>query len=125
MPTEDQDRRIDHSNLDVDYEYFEREIRPILTRRVPAFANLKLKNAWAAYNDYNTFDRNPIIGSHIIHENFFTAAGFSGHGIQHAPAIGKSLMEKFLDGAYIQMNLRKFGMTRIMKGNKLSDIEFI
>lgn len=33
---------MDHSNLEVDYDYFYDNIWPVLARRVPAFKNLKV-----------------------------------------------------------------------------------
>lgn len=69
---------------EIDYNYFNERIKPVLINRVPSFKNLKLVSAWAGYYDYNTFDQNLIIGPHTIHKNFLFANGSSGHGLQHA-----------------------------------------
>lgn len=39
---QEEDEKIDHSNLEVDYDYFYNHIWPILVKRVPAFRNLKV-----------------------------------------------------------------------------------
>lgn len=67
-------------NLDVDYEYFNNEVWPLLAHRVPKFEAIKVKSAWAGYYDYNTFDENGIVGPHPYYHNLYIAAGFSGHG---------------------------------------------
>merc|ERR1712212_845616 len=75
-------------NLDVDYDYFNDKIWPLLAHRVPAFEKCKVKSAWAGYYDYNFFDENCIIGNHPYYPNHYMCTGFSGHGIQQAPAAG-------------------------------------
>lgn len=67
-------------NLDVDYNYFETDVWPHLAHRVPSFEAIKVKNAWAGYYDFNTFDENGIIGAHPYYNNLYIATGFSGHG---------------------------------------------
>lgn len=137
---QEEDSKIDHSNLNVDHDFFNEQVWPVLAQRIPAFEGLKvelihlspvittisqkhlqIKNSWAGYYDYNTFDQNAIIGPHLFYENFFQCAGFSGHGIQHALAAGRGVMEKFLDGAYTSVNLRCFDMNRILKNKRLEE----
>uniref|UniRef100_A0A914W269 FAD-dependent oxidoreductase domain-containing protein 1 n=1 Tax=Plectus sambesii TaxID=2011161 RepID=A0A914W269_9BILA len=120
-PTMEEDGLIDHSNLDVDYDYFYEKIWPVLAKRIPAFEKLKVKSAWAGYYDYNTFDQNAFIGPHLVYDNFFQVNGFSGHGLQHAIAAGRGLMERFYDGAYTSINMRKFDMRRLVKNAKLEE----
>jgi len=67
-------------NLDVDFNYFDTDVWPHLAHRVPKFEALKVRNAWAGFYEYNTFDENGIIGPHPYHQNIFIASGFSGHG---------------------------------------------
>ncbi len=38
-------------------------------------------------------------------DNFYLAAGFSGHGLMHAPGCGRALAELILDGAYQTIDL--------------------
>jgi len=77
-PNEEDEPAVD--NLDVDYGFFENHVWPNLAHRVPSLENLKVKSAWGAYYDYNTFDQNGIIGTHPSFKNLHFATGFSGHG---------------------------------------------
>ncbi|KRT78764.1 FAD dependent oxidoreductase [Oryctes borbonicus] len=67
-------------NLDVDHQYFNEKIWPVLAHRVHAFNSIKVKSAWSGFYDYNYYDENGIIGPHPYYHNMFIAAGFSGHG---------------------------------------------
>jgi len=67
-------------NLDVDYDYFDKEVWPRLAARVPAFESIKVKSAWSGFYEFNTFDENGIIGPHPYYHNLLIATGFSGHG---------------------------------------------
>ncbi|GAB6024594.1 hypothetical protein CHUAL_009742 [Chamberlinius hualienensis] len=109
----------DISNLDVDYGYFDNTLWPILANRVPNFEKLKLKSAYAGYYDYNTFDQNAIIGQHPYFHNMFIATGFSGHGLQQAPAVGRAMMELIVDGNFKTINLEAFSFFRLMENSPL------
>jgi len=104
------------SNLDVDYTFFDQQVWPDIANRVPNFQNIKLKSAWAGYYDYNTFDQNGIIGHHPYHQNLLFATGFSGHGIQQGPAVGRAIMELILEGKFLSIDLSRFSFKRIITG---------
>ncbi|XP_042354940.1 FAD-dependent oxidoreductase domain-containing protein 1 [Plectropomus leopardus] len=104
----------DTSNLEVDHQFFEDKIWPSLASRVPGFEKLKVTSAWAGYYDYNTFDQNGIIGIHPLINNMYFATGFSGHGLQHSPAVGRSVAELILDGNFTTLDLSGFGFRRIL-----------
>ncbi|KFP04497.1 FAD-dependent oxidoreductase domain-containing protein 1, partial [Calypte anna] len=74
----------DPSDLSVDDAFFQEQLWPRLARRVPAFESLKPRGSWAGYYDHNSFDQNGVLGPHPKLENLYVAAGFSGHGLQHA-----------------------------------------
>ena len=81
-------------NFDVDYDYFDNVVWPLLARRAPAFEALKVKRGWAGMYDQNRFDGNLLIGPWEGQvDNFHVAVGFSGHGLQQAPAVGLALSE--------------------------------
>lgn len=107
------------SDLQVDYNFFQDFVWPQLAHRIPAFESLKLMSAWAGYYDYNYFDQNLIIGNHPYHRNFFMATGCSGHGIQHAPAIGRALMEYMTDDGYKTIDLTRMSFDRILDDERL------
>ncbi|KAM8741054.1 FAD-dependent oxidoreductase domain-containing protein 1 [Acanthopagrus schlegelii] len=101
-------------NLDVDHQFFEDKVWPSLAHRVPAFEKLKVTSAWAGYYDYNTFDQNGIIGIHPLISNMYFATGFSGHGLQHSPAVGRAVAELILDGNFQTLDLSGLGFRRIL-----------
>jgi len=103
--------------VDVDHHLFEEVVWPTLARRVPAFQHLKVGSAWAGHYAVNTVDQNAILGRHPNLENFFLANGFSGHGLQHAPGIGRGLSELILFGEYRTLDLRRFRFERFASGN--------
>ncbi|KAM4726506.1 FAD-dependent oxidoreductase domain-containing protein 1 isoform 2-T2 [Anableps anableps] len=104
----------DTSNLEVDHQFFEDKVWPKLANRVPAFEKLKVTSAWAGFYDYNTFDQNGIIGMHPLINNMYFATGFSGHGLQHSPAVGRALAELILDGEFKTLDLSGFSFRRIL-----------
>ncbi|XP_035998654.1 FAD-dependent oxidoreductase domain-containing protein 1 [Fundulus heteroclitus] len=103
----------DTSNLEVDHQFFEDKVWPKLAHRVPAFEKLKVTSAWAGFYDYNTFDQNGIIGIHPLISNMYFATGFSGHGLQHSPAVGRAVAELILDGGFKTLNLKRMSFSRI------------
>ncbi|KAM5132653.1 FAD-dependent oxidoreductase domain-containing protein 1 [Mantella aurantiaca] len=109
----------DTSNLDVDHDYFQEKVWPLLAHRVPAFETLKVKSAWAGFYDYNTFDQNGVIGSHPLVQNMFFACGFSGHGLQQSPAVGRAVAEQLIHGSYQSLNLKPFGFERFIVNQPL------
>ncbi|XP_055063824.2 FAD-dependent oxidoreductase domain-containing protein 1 [Misgurnus anguillicaudatus] len=104
----------DISNLDVDHEFFQEKVWPRLAHRVPAFENLKVSGAWAGFYDYNTFDQNGIIGQHPLVTNMYFATGFSGHGLQQSPAVGRAVAELIVDGGFKTIDLSAFDVKRIL-----------
>ncbi|KAL4219266.1 FAD-dependent oxidoreductase domain-containing protein 1 [Mactra antiquata] len=101
-------------DLNVDYDFYNEVVWPALANRVPAFNNSKLKAAWAGYYDYNLMDQNLIIGPHPYHTNFLFANGMSGHGVQHALAIGQAIFELIMYGHYKTIDLSRFSFNRFM-----------
>jgi glycine/D-amino acid oxidase-like deaminating enzyme len=102
--------------LEVDQREFEARLWPALANRVPAFDAVRVTNAWAGYYEVNTFDHNAIIGPHPETANLLFANGFSGHGIQHAPAVGRAIAELLVHGRYATLDLSIFAFDRIAAG---------
>jgi len=102
-------------NWEVDHAYFESDLWPELARRVPAFEALKIASAWAGHYDQNVFDNNVILGPWKGRlDNFHIALGFSGHGLQQAPAIGRAMKELLVDGGFRTIDLSRFGYQRVL-----------
>lgn len=80
--------------------FFEEQLWPILAQRVSNFAQAKIVRGWAGLYSHNTKDQNAIIGEHPDLKGYYLACGFSGHGMQQAPAVGKGLSELIMTGKY-------------------------
>ena len=105
---------IDDAPLDqVDHGLFDEWLWPRLAERVPQFDELRVTGSWAGYYEYNTFDQNGLVGRLPGTDNVFVAAGFSGHGLQQAPAVGLGMAELIATGAYGVLDLSPLGLERI------------
>ena len=118
-PPESEDPDCD--DFEVIWPQFEEILWPALAHRVPAFENLKLVRAWAGHYDLNLFDHNAIVGHLPGFENAYLAAGFSGHGVQQSPAVGRGLAELIAHGRYITLDLADFAFERIAAGRPLME----
>ncbi len=92
---------------------FETIIWPALAARVPAFEQLRPGRAWAGHYDMCLFDHNALIGPVPGLANGYLAAGFSGHGLQQSPAVGRGIAELILHGAYRSLDLSPLGCERV------------
>lgn len=102
-----------------DVAQFEERLWPALAHRVPAFEALRMTRAWAGYYEVHPLDHNAIIGPHPSCPNLVFASGFSGHGLQHAPAAGRGVAEWLLHGGYRSLDLSCFGWERVLAGRPL------
>ncbi|MBL8710271.1 MAG: FAD-binding oxidoreductase [Rhodospirillaceae bacterium] len=115
----------DSDDFELDYHLFEEIIWPTLANRVPSFEAIKLVRAWAGHYDYNVFDQNVIVGRAPGYDNLLLANGFSGHGLQQSPAIGRALSELVTFGQYRSLDLRRFGYDRLLTGAALKEINVV
>lgn len=122
-PTPDPDVALD--DFEVSWTMFERDVWPALAARVPAFEAIKTRNAWAGHYDYNTFDQNAFVGPHPALRNFLLASGFSGHGMQQAPAVGRGLAELISTGGYQTLDLSPLGYERLLRNAPLVELNVI
>ncbi len=114
-PSPDQDP--DTLDLDMSYDLFHQRIWPVLAHRVPAFQALKLASSWAGHYAVNILDHNAILGPHPTVRNFYFANGFSGHGLQHAPGVGRGISELILQGEFRTLDLARFSFARFSEGS--------
>ena len=110
------DHVADPDDFDADLALFEDEIWPKLYNRAPGFDAVKVLSAWAGHYAYNTLDQNAIIGAHPNWSNLFLMNGFSGHGLQQAPAVGRGIGELILTGAYQSIDLSDLSVERVLQG---------
>jgi FAD-dependent oxidoreductase domain-containing protein 1 len=109
----------DCEDFEVVWPQFDEIIWPVLAARIPAFESIRPGRAWACHYDLNTFDHNAIVGRLPGFDNAFLAAGFSGHGIQQSPAVGRALAELIVDGRYAALDLTPFAFNRIIANRPL------
>ncbi len=114
----DDDPAVDYDDFVADHSFWEDKVWPVLATRVPQFEAIKLRNSWVGHYAYNTLDQNAILGPHTTVENFIFVNGFSGHGFQQSPAMGRGAAEMITYGAYRTLDLSPFGYDRIERGEK-------
>jgi glycine/D-amino acid oxidase-like deaminating enzyme len=112
-------------DFDVPARLFEDELWPMLAERVPAFEAARLLSNWAGHYDVNTLDHNVILGAHPAIDNLLFANGFSGHGVQQAPAVGRALSELVVDGGYRTLDLSRLGWQRVLDGRPLRELNVV
>ncbi|MGI9482033.1 MAG: NAD(P)/FAD-dependent oxidoreductase [Hyphomicrobiales bacterium] len=112
-------------DFEVDYDYFETSVWPILANRVRAFEAVKLANAWVGYYAYNTSDQNAILGPHPEVRNFYFANGFSGHGLQQSPAVGRAISEHIVHGGFTSVDLSRFSYERIARDEPIVELNVV
>lgn len=113
----DDDHAVDYTDFSMDHTIWMDKAWPTIAARVPAFEAIKVVNEWVGHYAYNTLDQNAIIGPHPDVENFIFVNGFSGHGLQQAPAMGRGVSEWITYGEYRTLDLSPFGYTRIIQNN--------
>jgi FAD-dependent oxidoreductase domain-containing protein 1 len=102
-------------NFDVDHGWFEAVVWPALAHRFPAFEAVRCKRTWSGLYDQCELDGNPIIGNWPgKRDNLHVVAGFSGHGMMHAPAAGRAIAELVVHGDYRTIDLARLGYARVV-----------
>jgi glycine/D-amino acid oxidase-like deaminating enzyme len=118
-------RTPDDATLVVDHAMFEERVWPALAHRVAAFEALRQTSAWAGFYEVNTFDHNAIIGRVPGVEGLLLINGFSGHGMQQAPAAGRALAEMIVHGATRTLDVSALGYERLAAGRPLRELNVI
>lgn len=102
-------------NFEVDHRYFQSVVWPAAAHRVPAFQTIKEGSTWSGLYDQNELDANMILGACPGRfSNFIMTTGFSGHGLMHAPAVGRAVEELILDGGFQTLDLSRMGYQRVI-----------
>lgn len=107
------DPAVDAGDFEPRHGEWEDIVWPALAARSPAFEAVKLRRFWAGHYDMNTLDANAVVGPHPEVANFLFANGFSGHGLQQAPAVGRAIAEWLVFGAYRSLDFAPLGYARV------------
>ena len=112
----DHDPGVDPDDFAFDHTLWEDKIWPAIATRIPAFERVKVVNEWVGHYAYNTLDQNAVVGPHPEVANFVFVNGFSGHGLQQSPALGRGMAEWITHGAWRTLDLSPLGYGRIAAG---------
>jgi glycine/D-amino acid oxidase-like deaminating enzyme len=113
------DPGVDYDDFEFEDGIWEKKLHPILANRIPHFEQVTIVDSWVGHYEFNTFDQNAIVGPHSIVKNFYFVNGFSGHGSQQAPAMGRGLSELITYGAFRTLDLSVFSYDRLERGEPL------
>ena len=109
----DPDPAVEFDDFAMDFGRWENHVWPIIATRIPQFEAIKVVTEWAGHYAFNTFDQNAILGPHTEVENFIFLNGFSGHGLQQSPAMGRGTAEWLTYGEFRALDLSPFKYERI------------
>jgi FAD-dependent oxidoreductase domain-containing protein 1 len=124
-PPEAADPPATAADFDVDHAFFEETVWPVLAARIPAFEAIRPGRAWAGHYDYNAFDQNAIVGALPGRPGLLVATGFSGHGLQQSPGVGRGLAELVVHGRYTSLDLGALRYDRIPAGQPLVEANVV
>jgi len=100
----------------IDDTFIAEELLPTAVRIFPPLEDASVEHAWVGLYEM-TPDRHPIIGEAPGVAGFYLANGFSGHGFQHAPVVGKLLAELIVGGAATAVDITGLGLDRFERGD--------
>ena len=84
-------------------------------RRLPRVDEASMKTPHAGLYEVSP-DYNAILGPVPKLPRLVLATGFSGHGMRHAPAVGKTISEVIADGESRTLDISAFSVTRFAGG---------
>lgn len=111
----------DANDFEPDLHLFEDVIWEQLYARAPGFDAVKVVRHWVGHYDYNTLDQNALLGSHPHIPNFYFMNGFSGHGLQQSPAVGRGTAEYVLQGGWRTIDLSDLSVGRVLTGRAFAE----
>jgi glycine/D-amino acid oxidase-like deaminating enzyme len=121
----DIDPAVDYDDFTMDHALWQDHIWPAIAARIPQFEAIKVQSEWAGHYAYNCLDQNAITGPHPELANFIFLNGFSGHGLQQSPAMGRGTAEWLTYGAYRTLDLSPFSFERIAKKRPIVEMAII
>ena len=117
----DNDPAVAFDDFEFDHSIWEEKVWPALANRIPAFDAIKVINSWVGHYAYNVFDHNAIIGPHSEVDNLIFVNGFSGHGFQQSPAMGRGVSELITYGEFRELDMTDLGYERVVAGRPFDE----
>lgn len=121
----DQDGPCDATDFEPDLHLFEDVIWEQLYHRAPGFDAVKVVRHWVGHYAYNTLDQNALLGPHPEMPNLFFMNGFSGHGLQQSPAVGRGIAEHILTGGWQSLDLSDLAVDRVLTGKAFPEFAIV
>lgn len=119
------DPAADPDDFSPDAGQFEEVIWPLVYARAPGFDAVKVLRLWVGQYDYNRLDQNAIVGRWPGTDNLYILNGFSGHGLQQSPAMGRGIAELILTGRYQALDLTDLGAERIVENRPFPEAAIV
>ena len=116
-----EDGPCDADDFDPDLHLWEEIIWPALWHRAPGFDAVKVIRHWVGHYAYNVLDQNAVLGPHPALPNLYLANGFSGHGLQQSPAVGRGIAEHLLTGGWQSLDLSDLSVERMLEGRPFAE----
>ena len=111
----EEDPAVAFDDFALDHGFWQDHVWPMIATRIPQFEAIKVISEWAGHYAYNTLDQNAITGPHPEISNFLFLNGFSGHGLQQSPAMGRGTAEWLTYGSYRSLDLSAFHYERVTR----------
>lgn len=116
-----EDGPCDAEDFDPDLHLWDEVIWPALWHRAPGFDAVKVIRHWTGHYEYNVLDQNAVLGPHPALPNLYLINGFSGHGLQQAPAAGRGVAEHILNDGWQSLDLSDLSVTRMLEGRPFAE----
>ncbi|HEX6262060.1 MAG TPA: FAD-binding oxidoreductase [Actinomycetota bacterium] len=109
-------------DISVDHSFVADEILPTAMRVFPPIEEAGVEHTWCGLYEM-TPDRHPILGEAV--PGLYLANGFSGHGFQHSPIVGKLLAEMIVEGAASTVDVSSLSLDRFERGRPVVETHVI
>lgn len=120
-----EDHAVDPTDFSMPQAFWMEHVWPRLASRIPRFESIRVTAEWAGHYAFNTLDQNAVLGPHPDMPNFLFQNGFSGHGLQQAPAMGRAIAEWISYGAYKTLDMTPLSYERILHNRPLREAAVI
>lgn len=108
----------------VDDTFLAEELLPAAVEMFPPFEDAGFAHRWVGLYEM-TPDHHPVIGPASEVDGFYLANGFSGHGFQQGPIVGKLIAEQICDGVATTVDISALDPERFAEGRLIEEQHII